>query len=374
MRMTRLMGWFWGLLLFASGTQTVLAAGDSLVGYLPEGALGTLEFSKLAPLIERIENSGALQMVLDSPQWRDAMKQEPVQKAMAAKALAEGQLGMSLWQFARTYLGDRMVLGVYPPAQPGTPPDGVIIIRVDEAAALTKLWDRLTPLLPLAGDKIKISDYPDGGRLITLEDGVQVIVRDRWVVASKVRSFLDQTLKNLTSPSRTDSGLNETTAWKQMSTQLGTDHHVQLCVNLERITSLAGHRIIPAKLDNPVVSLLLGGYMELAAGSPYLGSTLDILENHFELRSTVAGDPLKMDTAHLSFVSSSEPGSQAEVPDLNSPLSGFSLKRDFASWYRNREALLDSSLLPNFDKFETGLATFMAGRDFSEDVLPLLGQ
>ena len=31
-------------------------------------------------------------------------------------------------------------------------------------------------------------------------------------------------------------------------------------------------------------------------------------------------------------------------------------------------------MLPNFDKFETGLAIFLAGRDFSEDVLPMLGQ
>ena len=374
MRMTRSVV---GLLVLVIGGQTVWGdesakGNDSLVAYLPAGAIGTLEVSQLAPLIERIETSPALQMVLNSPQWREAIKQEPVQKALAGKALAEGQLGMSLWQFAKTYFGDRVVLGVYPPSQPGTPPDGVVIVRVNEAEQLTRLWERLSPLLPLAGDKLKVGEYPGGGRLITFEDGHQAVIRDRWIVLTKVKPLLENTLKNLSTP--TSTGLLETLAWKQMTAQLGSRHHVQLCVNLAGLTELSGHRFIPAKLDNPVISLLLGGYLELAAGSPYLGSTLDILENHFELRSTVAGDPKTLDAAHQSFIAGTETAGRAEVPALKTPLNGFSLTRDFASWYRHRESLLEAKLLPGFDKFETGLAVFLAGRDFSEDVLPTLGQ
>ena len=379
MRMTRSVGWFFLFMFLAidaktGHTEETGASNASLAAYLPSGAIGTLETARLAPLIERIETSGALQMVLDSPQWREALKQYQVQKALAGKALAEGQLGMSLWQFAKTYFGDRMILGVYPPTQPGAQPDGVIIIRVNEAASLTRLWDRLTPLLPLAGDKLKIGDYAGGGRLITMDDGGQIVVRDRWIVASKVKSLLDQTLQNLANPTSTKPGLLEAAAWKEMGTQLGTDHHLQLCVNITGITQLVGHRFIPSKLDNPVFSLLFGGYLELAAGSPYLGSTLDIHENHFELKSTVAGDPKQFDTAHRPYVLEGEPSPRADVPSLKSSLNGFSLTRDFSKWYRNREALLDASLLPNFDKFETGLATFLPGRDFGEEVLPLLGQ
>ena len=378
MRMTRSVGWFFLFMFIVTGANTgraeeTAAGNGSLAAYLPDGAIGTLETAKLAPLIERIETSGALQMVLDSPQWREALKQDQVQKGLAGKAIAEGQLGMSLWQFAKTYLGDRMILGVYPPLQPGSPPEGVIIVRVNEAASLSKLWDRLTSLIPLAGNKLKIGDYAGGGRLITVDDGGQIVVRDRWIVMSKVKSLLDQTLQNLANPSETKVGLLESAAWKEMGTQLGTDHHVQLCVNVPGITQLVGHRL-PSKLDNPVVSLLFGGYMELAAGSPYLGSTLDVYENHFELKSTVSGDPKQLDAAHRPFVLEREPVPRADVPSLKTPLNGFSLTRDFSKWYRNREALLDASLLPNFDKFETGLATFLPGRDLGEEVLPLLGQ
>src|SRR5690606_26589346 len=119
---------------------------------------------------------------------------------------------------------------------------------------------------------------------------------------------------------------------------------------------------------------LLGGYLELAAKSPYIGSTLDIGENSFELRSTVGGDAQQLDAAHRSFVLEDAPIPCASVPPLKNPLNGFSLTRDFADWYRHREELLDAALLPNFDKFETGLATFLSGRDFGEEVLPTLGR
>lgn len=358
----------------ARAQESPAAPTTSLAQYLPQGAIGTVETARLAPLIERIENSGALQMLLDSPQWREALKQEGVQKALAGKAIAEAQLGMSLWQFAKTYVGDRIILGVYPPSQPMTPPDGVLIIRVNQSSDLTKLWERVSPMIPLAGDKLKVADHPDGGRLLTLEDGNQVVIRDRWIVASKAKSLLDQTLKNLAAPPARDASLLSVPAWKEWTEQSGTEHHLQLCVDLSRLTQLAGHRLIPGKLDNPVLSLLLGGYLELGADSPYFGSTLDIHENHFKWHTSVAGDAKKLDTAHSVFVVDPQKAPTAEVPPIPNQLNGFSLARDFAGWYRNRESLLIPALLPGFDKFETGVATFLGGRDFGEDVLPMLGE
>ena len=379
MRMTRPVNWLCGVLLLAIGIQPARAAdtppsSDSLVSRLPKGAIGTLEFANLAPVIERIETSPVLQAVLDSPQWREAMKQNQVQQALAGKALAEGQLGMSLWQFAKTYLGDRSVVGVYPPSQPGGPPDGVVIIQVKQAESLKTLWERVSPFIPLAGSKLKASDYEGGGRLITVDDGHQLVIRDRWIVLSKVKSLLEQTLQNLAVAPPDETTLFGSPAWKLMAAQLGTDHEIQLCVDTALVNSLVGHRIIPAKLDNPVFSLLLGGYLELAASSPHFASTFDVKSNHVQLRTAVAGDARQLDAAHRSFVLEGDAVPRAAVPMLKTPLNGFSITRDFGAWYRNREALLDAKLMPGFDKFETGLATFLSGRDFSEDVLPLLGK
>lgn len=376
--MNRSIGCLFVLLLFVVRVPSIRCdepkfADESLVSALPNGALATLEFARIGSVIERIETSQVLKSILDSPQWQDALKNETAQKALAGKAVAEGVLQMNLWNFAKTYLGDRVILGIYPPSKPGTQPDGVVIIRVKQAESLKVLWERLSPLVPLAGNKLTVGEYEGGGRQITVDDGHQLVIRDRWIVLTKVKSLLDQTLRNLASGSQADGGLAATPAWKQMTGQLGTDHHLQFCLNMSGLATLIGHRVIPQKLDNGVLSLLFGGYLELAGHSEYLGSTIDILENGIQWRTAVAGDPSHFDAAHKSFVVDGETA-RANVPALDRRLSGFSLTRDFAGWYRNREALLDPKLLPGFDKFETGLATFLPGRDFGEDVLPLLGQ
>ena len=345
-------------------------SGGSLVRYLPAGALGTVEVAGLAPIIERIEKSEALKQYLDSPLYDDALKLDPVRQALAGKAIAEAQLGMSLWQAAKTYFGDRIALGVYAPSNGGQP-DGVLIVQVKEAGDLTRLIEKLAPLIALAGRDVKLSDREGGGKLITLKDGNEVVVKNRWVVASKNRDLLAQTLTNLAESK--DSGLANEAAWKTMASQMGARHEIQVCVNLARIKELSGQaRFIPEKLDNPVVSLLYGGLVELANTSPYVGTTLDLRDDGFSLQSAVAGKASDVDEAHRAMLVNPDKPLLPFVPNVPGRLGAISLSRDFVTWYKARERLLEAKLLPEFDKFETGIATFLPGKDFAEDVLPLL--
>ncbi len=347
-----------------------VAAGESLVRHLPTGAVATVEVTKLSPFIEKIEKSEALQQYLDSPLYDDALKNDGVRKALAGKVIAEAQLGMSLWQAAKTYLGDRIVLGVYPPSG-GRVPDGVLVVQVKEAGDLTKLIEKLTPLMALAGDGVKLSDRDGGGKLIALKDGNELVVKDRWVVASKNRELLSQTLVNLADSK--DTGLTNEAAWKTMTAQMGGQHEAQLCVNLARIEELMGQtRLIPEKLDNPVVSLLYGGLIELANSSPYVGATLDLRDDGFSLQTAVAGKASDVDEAHRALLVNPDKPLLPFVPNVPGRLAAISLSRDFVTWYKAREKLLEAKLLPEFDKFETGIATFLPGKDFAEDVLPIL--
>ncbi|MBS0204650.1 MAG: hypothetical protein JSS49_17230 [Planctomycetes bacterium] len=345
------------------------AETGSLVRSLPAGALASVEITDLAPLIERIETSPALKEYLDSPLYDDVLKTDPARKAMAGKAIFEAQLGMNLWTFAKTYFGDRMALAVYPPVD-GKQPDGVLVMQVKTAADLTKLVEKVTPLVSLAGDQIVISDRDGGGRNLTLKDGNRAVLKDRWIVVGKNSTQVEDTLKNLLSGSA--SGLESEPAWKMMAQQLGSKHTVQICVNLVRINELMGKRLIPEKLDNPVLSLLYGGLTELAARSPYLGLTLDIHENQFSLQSAIAGKVSDLDDAHRALVLNPANPLVPLIPGISDRLGTITFSRDFVKWYKAREQLLDARLQPDFDKFETGLATFLPGKDFAEDVLPLL--
>ncbi len=346
------------------------SSGGSLVRHLPSGALGTVEVAGLAPIIDKIEKSEALKQYLDSPLYDDALKTDPVQKALAGKAIAEAQLGMSLWQAAKTYLGDQIALGVYVPSD-GKQPDGVLIVQVKEAGDLTKLIEKAMPMIALTGSLLSSGDYEGGGKQFKFKDGSEAVVRDRWLVASKNRDLLSQTLGNLSSSK--DSGLTSEAAWKTMARQMGERHEIQVCVNLAKISELqGGKRLIPEKLDNPVVSLLYGGLVELANSSPYVGTTLDLRDDGFSLQTALAGKASDVDEAHRAMLINPDKPLLPFVPNVPGRLAAISLSRDFVTWYKAREKLLEAKLLPEFDKFETGIATFLPGKDFAEDVLPVL--
>lgn len=364
--------WFSVLFLFALGGialgQRAWAAEEpSLVRHLPTGALGTVEIADLAPLIERVETSPALKAYLDSPLYQDLLKNEQAAKGLAGKAVLEGQLGMDLWTFAKTYLGDRIALGIYAPMS-GSQPDGVLIVRVKNAADLTKLLEKATPFAALA--QITISNHDGGGKVLKLKDGSQIVIKDRWLVTSKSKDLLSQTLGHLTAG--TDSGIESEGAWKSMSQQMGTGHTIQFCANLTRIGELQGKRLVPEKLDNPGLSLLYGGLMELSAHSPYWGVTLDVKDDSFSIRSAIAGKAADLDDARRATLVDPVNPLIPLIPNVKDRLGTISLSRNFLKWYKAREQLLEAKLLPEFDKFETGLATFLPGKDFAEDVLPLV--
>ena len=145
-------------------------------------------------------------------------------------------------------------------------------------------------------------------------------------------------------------------AFRAMSDQMGKEHLVRAFVNTEMLTKAKGSRLTPEKLDNPLISMFLGGISELAASSPYAGLALDVEEDRFVLTSGVAGDSRKLDEAHRVFFSDPEgPGTPA-IPQLPAIIGGFTFHLDLANWYRQREKLLEPVYCPASTSFETGIA------------------
>jgi hypothetical protein len=155
---------------------------------------------------------------------------------------------------------------------------------------------------------------------------------------------------------------------------MGHEHLVRAFVNTELLTKAKGSRLTPEKLDNPLISMFLGGIIELAAGSPFAGLALDVADDRFVLTSSIAGDSRKLDDAHRVFFSDpAGPGTPA-IPQLPAIIAGFTFHLDLANWYRQREKLLEARLLPAFDQFETGIGNLLPGKDVGEDVMPLIGK
>ncbi len=346
------------------------AADDATLSErLPPGAIAAVEWDNFNALIERVESSPALNAVYDSDPYKKWADSNDGRKFRGGRAMLEGQLGMNLWEVAKRVFGDRGILAVYPPNEPGGKPEGVLLIRLSDDTVGAVLKSKLETLVPLAGDKLK-SEMVDGGWLLSAPDGHRTWLKDRWVMGGTARVF-DEVRQRL-AQSNPDS-LAKSLGAKLTGAAGPSDTSVRLAVETARIRELIGQpRLAPAKLDNPLASLLFGGLTEYAAiGSDALAS-LQIRPEGFELKFDLTGDAAEIDAAHKSLLST-KPLVQTElVPTVPRRLATMTLVRDWQAWYRQRDALLEAKVLPEFDKFETGLATFLPGKDFSQDILSLM--
>ncbi len=340
---------------------------------MPPGAIAYVEVSGLRPVIDRFQNSDYLKLLLASQPYQDFRETPQFRQAEAGRKILETQLGMDLWTAGRKLLGGQLALAIYPKPS-GDRPDVVAIVRGADPKALAILRQRIQPWVELAGEKIKTTKTGEGVELIEVSGKAYVALHETWVAASNNQSLLDKTLALLSGKAK--ESLAGEKSFSLTAKKMGGEHLVRAYVNTGALAAMTGGRLgFPKKSDNPLASLALGGILELIAHSPWAGFTLDVEEQQFVLTAAVEGNSRKLGPSFAPFFLSGSP--EAGAPALVQPprlIGGLTIHRDFPEWYRRREELLQPQLLPDFDKFETGLANLLPGSDFEEDVLPLIGK
>ena len=354
-----------------AAAKTDSGKSSSLAGAMPSGAAGYAEITRLGHLLGRIQSSSYLEMVTGSPQFQALQKLPQYKQGDAARKIVETQLGMDLWKVFEELLSDRLAVAVYP--KDGNPAGNVLaVLRGIDPKVMARLHERLDPFLTLLQEQLTASDPIEGAKVLSFKEQAFVALGDSWIVAASTRELLTKAL-GLAS-GKEQGALADDQPFRTMSEQMGKEHLVRAYVNTELLTKAKGSRLTPEKLDNPVSSMFLGGILELAAGSPYVGLALDVQDDRFVLASGIAGDSRKLDEAHRVFFSDPDgPGAPA-IPQLPAIIGGFTFHLDLANWYRQREKLLEANLLPAFDQFETGIANLLPGKDVGEDVMPLIGK
>lgn len=354
-------------------TSALLAADTDLAKTTPSGAVFFAEISGLdvwidklqhSPLVDSLPANSQVQAFYASPQGR---------KADAGRKMIENQVGMDLWTLAKTAFGGRVSIALYP-HDGRKEPDAVIAVQVKDVAALNKIRERVAPLLTLIEEQISQTTGPGNVPVRSISGKVFIAERDDWIVAASTSELMNRalTLRSGTVEESVKS-LADDAPFVAMTKQLGEKHLVRSYVNLQLVTQAMGGRLGPEKLDNPGLSLLMGGVYELANRSPFVGSTLDLDDQRLVIRHEIAGKPESIGEKYASlFAAEGKPdaGFLPPVPDL---IGGWILHRDFAGWYKRREELLDAKVLPEFDKFEAGLANLLPGKDYGTDILPSLG-
>lgn len=362
---------------FVPGTANAAAA--DLPASFPSGAIAYLEWGDAGKVVDRLRNSAYWTSALDSPQWRQLRETPQWRQVEAGSTLLERQLGMDVWTAGDKLLGHRAAVALYPRDQ-AEKPNVVLVLRTEGADSLAQFRERLAPLLALAEDKLRVSKSLDGVEQINLDDQGYVAWNGDWLAFSDSQPLLDGAVKLLSGGE--GKNLSQDEPFQEMVRQAdwnrasgATDVRLlRLYVNSSMLHQAAGGRFVPEKLDNALGSLLFGEAMQMAARSPYLSATIDVNADGWMVQGTMAGNRAVLGEHYASFFPpDGAPGVEAfpEVPEL---LGGVTLYRDFSAWYDHREQLLQEQLMPEFDKFESGLANLLPGKDFGQDVLPLLGK
>lgn len=341
-----------------------LPAGATPAATTPDDAVVFVEAHDLGSLVRRVRESTVLERVQATPQSEKAWQAPQARKLLAAIQIAETQLGMDAWTVVEKLLGGTVSLSLHP-HEGRSQPDALLLVRPTDSEILPRLLERLEPFLILAEDNVQTEEKADGLH-VYVGDDLAIVYADDWLGISNNREFLERVGRE-----QPGNGLAKLDSFQAMERQLDGEHLVRVFINTQLISQASGGRFAPEKLDNPVASLLFGGIIEQVVNSPWAGVTLDVDDSGLSLTGGVAASELTEPWAPF-FSDPDSPGA-APIPNLKGRLAGFTLHRDFATWYQNRENLLREDVLPGFDKFEAGIGNFLPGRDFGTDVLPLLG-
>ncbi len=360
-------------------TQMASAAESDLPSVFPGGAVGYLELADAGQVVDRLRSSSYWTTLLESPQWRQAQETPQWRQAKAGATLLERQIGMDVWTAGKQLLGHRAAVALYP-RDAGERPNVVVVVRTIDAKTLSQLRERLAPVLALAEDKLRVSQSLDGIEQINLDDQGFLAWKGDWLAFSDRQQLLDDTVKLLKegegkslSEDEPFQAMIEQSTWNVASST--TDVRLlRLYANMSMLNTAAGGRIVPEKLDNALGSLLLGEGLQLATRSPYLSVALDVTDDGWLAKGTMAGNRAELGDNYAPFFPPDGERGVGPFPEVPQLLGGVTLYRDFATWYDHREQLLQEQLMPEFDKFESGLANLLPGKDFGQDVLPLLGR
>lgn len=369
-------GLAFGLLLLAWLAAVPSARAAELAHRFAPGALGYAETASLGQVFDSVRQSAYWTAVADSPQWKQATASPEFRKALAARDLVERQLGMDLQSALTRLLGNRVAVAVYPPVS-GTPPDFVVVIEAQDDEVLRLVRERLDPLLVLGEEQLRLSQGLDGWEHLSVDNKLFVAWKGRWIVVSGRQERMDEAVARISSQSAET--LATDANFQAMLRTVGDPKNpgnrpLLVFVDSERVQKLVGKNSFPDKLDNPLGSLLFGDVVARAGRSKFAALTLDLKQRGASARLTLGGESAALAEAFHAFApQGKEPGVQP-LPAATDRIGGWTIYRDFASWYAHRAQLMQDQVLPGFDKFESGLANILPNRDFGEDVLPLFGK
>ncbi len=348
-------------------------SAPSLANRVPGGAYAFVETAGLSKPIGSARGPELLNGVIQSEDFAELRKKEWYKDFESSRKMAEFVLRMSLWEASSKLLGGRVGFAVYP-SDDGGDPELTLLVRPSEPSQWLKdrVWS--APLIRLGLKRIEriafgseVAAYRTRG---SKDRATYFALHSDWVAVASNESLLKKTVV-LQGPEKIRIGepgprLGDEVPYQRMTKRMGAAHFGRAFIDTQRVAQLAksaGPNLGIAKnLDDPMLSLFLGGVVELLDNSRFAGFALDRHGKQLSFKSGIDARPQDVAEQYRIFFSDNPSTGMRALPEVSGLIGGFTLYREFGNWYRRRGDVLKDSLIPGVEGFQGDIGDILLGK------------
>jgi len=248
-------------------------------------------------------------------------------------------------------------------------PEVIILSRTRSEASLTEARRAIERAVEdRAGHKIETgkSEYRDR-QIETVGEGHFAYFGD-VLALSNSKGMIESAIDLV--DGREKSSVASSDVFASVASQAGERSFIRLAV---RPRFLPGFKI-PAKADNPLASLLFGGFFGALRASDVIGAAVDVEKDGLALRLVTVPDDRGLEDRYDAFfprVLSSDVEKRLRARGV---LGFIAVQRDLVKWWERAGELLEARASGDLTEFAGNMSLFFGGKSFQDEVLPELGE
>lgn len=339
-----------------------LAPPDVLEAWMPPECAGYLKFQGLGQALDSFLQSPARKDLESLPVVQFLLAQEPWQKFKEGLADFHTAGGVEAIQAFRDLLGQEVAISL-------SPQDGGVLL-LTRASGEKELDGALQAIRKAAGQKIgfNLEGYKSahGERSIeTIGEASFVSVGRVFAIGNRMPS-LERVID--LAEGKAKGSLKDSPMFAR-SARSGKEALASLVLRPRELPNF-NH---PAKLDNPLGSLILGGLAGALEGSEVVTGALRIAGGSVDLEFSSFGKGPKADEKYGAFFPSTGPGPLADQAGKRGHIALWELHRDLKKWWDQRDELLEPHASSDLGNFNQIMSIVFGGRSFQDEILPKIG-
>jgi hypothetical protein len=353
-------------LLPASGNDAPLAAK------LPAGAIGYAEIVSFQPLADQFPIEDWRKVVENTEQYKKFRKSPQYDQFQAGKQIVAAVLGYDLETLVKRLLSTKVAVAVYP--REGNPQPGVlVVVKYADRELWAKLRTQIEAWTSLAAAGKTKRESVAGRQITAIDDKAFYFTEADLFVASNDKKLIETASPVIAG--KEGAKLADEPSFKTASANGAAGNVLRFFFDSEKARALLKRdRWAPDKVDNFVGTLLLQDLIELGATSKTVVGGINVEGKKVSLVVSVPGDPNRLGENYKGFLLDPKQAGATIAPKVKGYLAGIVIHRDIKELYQQREKLVLERVLPEFDKFESGINNLVPGKNFTEDLLPMLGK